>query len=138
MRLWRRRSTADFAAEVEAHLAIETDRLMRERGLSESDAQSRARHEFGNLGAVKERFYQDQTLIWAEHIRRDVVRALRSLRRTPGFTVVVLATLSLGIGSVTTIFSIANTALFRPFRTPTRTGSSRSPRSAARDPTSSA
>jgi hypothetical protein len=53
---------------------------------------------------------------------RDTRFAFRSLRRTPGFTAVIVLTLALGIGGTTALFSVADAALFRPlpFRDPER------------------
>src|SRR5262245_8627432 len=51
---------------------------------------------------------------WLDAIRQDARYGVRTLRRSPGFTIVAAATLSLGIGASTAIFSVANTIMFRP------------------------
>jgi putative ABC transport system permease protein len=51
---------------------------------------------------------------WIDAIRQDVRYGIRTLRRTPGFTIVAAVTLSLGIGASSAIFTVANTVMFRP------------------------
>ena len=53
---WRKRSAADFAEEIKAHLELEADEL-RGEGLSGDEAQWKARREFGNVRAAQERFF---------------------------------------------------------------------------------
>src|SRR5437867_3531186 len=94
-KLWkRRRSQADFSQEVESHIEIETERLIGE-GLPPDEARAAARRAFGNVTASRERFYESQrNLHWLDDFARDARHALRSLRRTPAFTIVALLTLA--------------------------------------------
>jgi len=58
----RRRASGDFADEIEAHLALETERLVRE-GLPPDEARLAARRAFGNMTAAQERHYESHRLI---------------------------------------------------------------------------
>jgi putative ABC transport system permease protein len=109
----RRRSQADFDAEIAAHLQLEIDRL-REAGMSEQAAKAAAHRAFGNVTAVRERFYETRRLLFWDRLVQDVKFALRLLRRTPVLTAAVIATLALGIGVASAIFSLVNAVVLRP------------------------
>jgi len=105
-----KRSKEDFAEEIRAHLEIEADELKGE-GLSNAEAQRRARVEFGNVHVAEERFELRGRATGFENLLRDVRYGLRGLGRNPGFTAVTVLTLALAIGANTAVFSLLDQAL---------------------------
>ena len=74
----RKRTTDDFAEEIQSHIELEVDELRRE-GLSEEDARWQARRKFGNVRAAQERFYLQNRWEWLDRLLRDLRFGLRSL-----------------------------------------------------------
>jgi predicted permease len=108
----RKRSEADFAEEIKAHLELEAAELKSE-GLGEEEARRRARVGFGNVGGAQERFHLRNRVAWFDNLVRDVRYGMRGAWRNPGFAAVAMLTMALAIGAMTAIFSLLDQALLR-------------------------
>lgn len=110
MRWRRKRSERDFTSELEAHLALEADRF-RAQSLSEQKALQMARHSFGSVSQSEERFYESQRVRWLDHVKQDLAYGFRQLMKNKSFTALVVATLALGIGSASSIFTLIDATI---------------------------
>src|ERR1700687_5264164 len=82
-----RRQEQDLDEELSFHVAMQTHAEM-QRGVSGDEANRRAQHALGGVEQTKERCRDARPLRWAQDLIHDVRYAVRSLRRTPGFTAV--------------------------------------------------
>jgi putative ABC transport system permease protein len=103
--------------EIAAHLEEATDEYVRQ-GRSPAEARRLALRSFGGVMQAQEACRDARSFVWLDHLRRDVRHAGRTLRRSPGFTAVAVLTLAIGIGAVTTLFSVLNGVVLKPLSYP--------------------
>jgi putative ABC transport system permease protein len=104
---------AELREELQFHLEEEAEQR-RGDGLTEDAARSAARRELGNLPLVEENTRAAWGWARLEHLARDAGYGLRQVRRNPLFSGLAIATLALGIGGITAMFSAFDAVLIRP------------------------
>ncbi len=114
-----RRDDRDFDREVESHLDLLTEDYIN-RGLSATDARREAILRFGGPVQIKEQQHERRSLPFVETTLQDIRYGGRALRKSPAYSLVAIATLAIGIGAGTAVFSVAGAVLLRPlpYRTP--------------------
>lgn len=115
--LRRRRVERELDEELQFHLEQKIEEGIAD-GLSPDEARDRAMRAMGGLDQKKEEMRDMLRIHWLTDFVDDVRYAIRSLRRTPGLTAIVVITLALGIGMTVTPFSMLDALIFRPYPVP--------------------
>jgi predicted permease len=107
-----RRQQGDLDEELRFHVEQSTAAKIA-AGMTAAEARRQALIEFGGVERAREQCHEQRPGWWLGTVAQDVRYALRGFRRNPAFTITVIATLALGIGATTAVFSVVDRILFR-------------------------
>jgi predicted permease len=112
-----RRADQRLQEEMAEHLALQTEENLR-AGMSAAEARRQAALKLGAAQAIREHHHAEQGLPLAENFLLDLRHAFRMLYRSPGFSLIVIATMALGVGATTAIYSVIDATLLHPLPYP--------------------
>jgi macrolide transport system ATP-binding/permease protein len=108
------RLESDIDDELDFHLQMEIAKNLRQ-GMPPAEARSRAQRRLGGIAQLKETYRETHALPIIEVLWQDIRFGFRMLRRSPGFSLLAILCLTLGIGATTAVFSWIEGILLRPF-----------------------
>jgi putative ABC transport system permease protein len=113
------RQSADqrLQEEIAEHLAFQTEENLRV-GMSPAEARRQAAIKLGSAEAIREHHHAEQSLPLIENLLFDLRYAVRMLLRSPGFSFIAIATMALGVGATTAIYSVIDATLLHPLPYP--------------------
>src|SRR5579859_819980 len=103
--------------EIAEHLAFQTEANQR-AGMSPAEARRQAALKLGAAEAIREHHHAEQSIPFIENLLFDLKYAVRMLLRSPGFSVIAIATMALGVGATTAIYSVIDATLLHPLPYP--------------------
>jgi predicted permease len=103
--------------EIAEHLALATEENLCAR-MSPIEARRQAMLKFGGVEAMKEEYRDQKGLPFLETLAQDLRYAVRMLLRSPGFALIAIATMALGVGATTAIYSVIDATLLHPLPYP--------------------
>jgi predicted permease len=113
----RRSADQRLQQELADHLAFQTEENLR-AGMAPAEARRRAALKLGAAQAIREDHHAEQSIPFIENLLFDLRFALRILLRSPGFSLIAIATIALGIGATTAIYSVISATLLHPLPFP--------------------
>src|SRR6202158_491828 len=116
MSFWRKRDE-ELQKEFDHYLRTAKQEGV-DKGMSQRDAEAAARRELGNAGMLRELARDVWGWRWLEDFLDDLRYAIRMLWRSPGFSFIAIATMALGVGATTAIYSVIDATLLHPLPYP--------------------